>query len=62
MITSVWLEKDTWVTYKGDTGGAEKGDGMKGKRFGKYRVLGPLCVLRCSSVVVEGVCVRDEES
>jgi hypothetical protein len=36
------------------------GKGVRGKRCGVYRVLGPLCMLGCSSVVVvEGAFVRD---
>jgi hypothetical protein len=34
-------------------------EGEKSVRCGGYRILGPLCLLGCSSVVVgEGACVR----
>jgi hypothetical protein len=44
-------------SYKG---GRKREWDEQGNSFEGYRVLGPLCVLGCSSaVVLEGACVRD---
>jgi hypothetical protein len=56
------LGRDRYLGYlKRHHGGQEGGDGVRGeKRYRGYGVLRPLCVFRCSSVVVvEGACVKD---
>jgi hypothetical protein len=40
------------------TKGGRKKDGVRGKEMWDYRVLEPLCVFGCSSVVVESAYVR----
>jgi hypothetical protein len=40
--------------------GQKGGDGRRGEKMWDYRVLGPLCVLGCRSIVLmEGAWVRD---
>jgi hypothetical protein len=56
------VDRESYLGNEEDDMAEEKGeDGGRGGdvRCGGYRVLEPLCVIGCSSVVWEDACVRD---